>query len=553
MAVLLLVFPAELFNSTYDKHHDKVEALLARLLPWRRKPRPAADLVLAERDTVAAAMESGQEVAAEPAEPAVVPDQPVLAASAGFASSGNAKYAACAVAGAVIGGFLDPGFGFSWASFTLVAGVLVTIVVGTVIGSMPGVLLRRRLGLPATAVLEAVPTGLVVAVVCVVVSRLVGFQPGYLYGLVGGLAFVVALTKLQQARAVFAGTLVALGVALAAWLAYVPLTSAATQPDPGFAVTISQAVAAALFVGGIEGTLIGLTPLKLLPGYTIWSWSRPAWFGLAIVTAFLFVTVLLRPENGYLGSSSTASVWVTYGLFAGFGMLSAAFWWWFEHGPGSEPDDPAPEVQRGWVSSLLAEQAAQEILDVQAAGSSASTAEEAAQQVTQSAGRPGVGRSVRGGSALHLLGQEGHHDRCEHGHQLAHVHSADATELRRVTELAGNLVTVVPEHMAEDLLTVRHVDLVEIHPAFDQRRVVLGQSLAQRLGAGLILGVGVEAADKRRERALHRGLGGVGVDAELSRDLLDREIVQDVVKASHGSRSLRVVLGCLGCHEVTEP
>ncbi|QLQ10973.1 MAG: hypothetical protein HZY75_12140 [Nocardioidaceae bacterium] len=340
VAVLLLVFPAELFNSTYDKHHDKVEALLARLLPWRRKPRPAADLVLAERDTVAAAMESGQEVAAEPAEPAVVPDQPVLAASAGFASSGNAKYAACAVAGAVIGGFLDPGFGFSWASFTLVAGVLVTIVVGTVIGSMPGVLLRRRLGLPATAVLEAVPTGLVVAVVCVVVSRLVGFQPGYLYGLVGGLAFVVALTKLQQARAVFAGTLVALGVALAAWLAYVPLTSAATQPDPGFAVTISQAVAAALFVGGIEGTLIGLTPLKLLPGYTIWSWSRPAWFGLAIVTAFLFVTVLLRPENGYLGSSSTASVWVTYGLFAGFGMLSAAFWWWFEHGPGSEPDDP---------------------------------------------------------------------------------------------------------------------------------------------------------------------------------------------------------------------
>jgi len=90
---------------------------------------------------------------------------------------------------------------------------------------------------------------------------------------------------------------------------------------------------AALFIGAIEGLLFSLIPLKFLPGHRVARYSWAAWAAAAGVAAFLFVNVLLRPANGYLGTSSSASVLVTYGLFTAFGLASVAFWSWFRFRP----------------------------------------------------------------------------------------------------------------------------------------------------------------------------------------------------------------------------
>ena len=103
---------------------------------------------------------------------------------------------------------------------------------------------------------------------------------------------------------------------------------------------VADAFLAAIFIGGIEGALFSLVPLRFLPGHHIVQWSRIAWAVLAFATAFLFVDVLLRPRAGYLGRSSTASAVVTYGLFALFGAASIAFWAWFR----ANPDAPAVNV-----------------------------------------------------------------------------------------------------------------------------------------------------------------------------------------------------------------
>jgi len=178
-----------------------------------------------------------------------------------------------------------------------------------------------------------VPSGLVVAFVCVAISRAVHFQPGYLYGLVGGFSFAVALDSREAGKSRFVAYAAGLGLAIGAWILFVPISRSANSVHPNFGVLVADAFLAALFIGGIEGALFTLVPLKVFPGHRVFRWSRVAWVILAFGTAFLFVDVLLRPESGYLGQSSTASGLVAYALFAVFGVTSVAFWGWFRLHP----------------------------------------------------------------------------------------------------------------------------------------------------------------------------------------------------------------------------
>lgn len=297
--VLLLVFPSQLFNSTFDKHHERIQA------PWRKR--------------------FGRSKKA--------------ASSANDASSARraAVYGGVVLVGAVLAGFLDPHFGFKTASYALLIGVIASTLFGAASGGLINRGYRRARDFSASAILVAVPAGLAIAFACVVVSRSVHFQPGYLYGLVGGISFVVALDKREAGRAHFFVFFIGLIVAIVGWLLFVPVSQAANGAHPGLGVLAVDAFLSAVFIGGIEGALFTLVPLRFLPGHDVARWSWIGWGLLAFATSFLFVDVLLRPETGYLGQSSSASAFVTYGLFAIFGLTSIAFWGWFRTHP-----DPIP-------------------------------------------------------------------------------------------------------------------------------------------------------------------------------------------------------------------
>jgi hypothetical protein len=297
--VLLLVFPSQLFNSTWEQNHERIERTIRRI----RRAQPPAEPGESTRGRIARA----------------------------------ARFLAVAVVGAIIAGFLDPDFGFNQPSAALVLGVLLSILIALGAAGLAGVGYRRARGLPVASALAAVPAGLIIAAGCVVISRLVDFRPGYLYGLVGGLAFGAALDQRDEGRAELATLYAGLVIALAAWLAFGPVSTAANKPSPGFITQTADGMLSGLFIGGIEGLLFGLLPLRFLPGHRVARWSWVAWGLTAGVASFVFVNVLLRPESGYLGTSTTASVAVTYGLFVGFGVASVLFWAWFrlrrEHEP----------------------------------------------------------------------------------------------------------------------------------------------------------------------------------------------------------------------------
>lgn len=312
---LLMVFPAQIFNSTYEENHGRVDAALRKLRPGRR----TANVRAAETRTRRVAV-----------------------------------FAAAVLAGSVIGGFLDPGFGANTPSISLVIGILLSVFVAVGLAAYAARTYRGATHHAGPWMLHAVPSALVIAVLCVVISRLVHFEPGYLYGVIGGATFTVALGRRDEGRAEVMVVLAGLALALGAWVGFGLVVGSANGTDPSIGVLVADSFLASLFIGGIEGLLFGLVPLRFLPGYRIKGWSWTVWIVLTGVVTFVFANVLLRPDAGYLGRSTGQSAMLTYGLFVAFAVASVLFWLWFRFRPGpseegkdeqSEPPlvvEPAP-------------------------------------------------------------------------------------------------------------------------------------------------------------------------------------------------------------------
>ena len=322
---LLMIFPAQLFNSTYEENHERIDKQLARLR-LRRRHAPV--------------------IPAQPMPPDVSPPPQVAASEAPPRGRRVAIFLGCAVVGTLLGGLLDPKFGPNRASYALAIGLFLSMLLAVLVGAFTGRTFRSVTHSGHSWYLRAIPSALLIAVVCVVVSRLTHFEPGYLYGVLGGAVFAAALDRRSEGRAEVAVTATMLVLAVLAWVAFAPVARAADGADPAFWLLSTDAFLGSLFIGGIEGLLFGLIPLRFLPGYRIRGWNWVAWGALTGVVLFAFVHVLLLPEAGYLGRSTVASVRVTMALFLAFGLASGLFWLWFRLRPTQvdlEQEVPAAE------------------------------------------------------------------------------------------------------------------------------------------------------------------------------------------------------------------
>ena len=167
-------------------------------------------------------------------------------------------------AGGLLGGLLDPHFGFTRASVLTYAGVVAATVTGISVAAAASFEYRRRRRLATAFHLHALPAGLLIAALCVLVSRLGGIQPGYLYGLVCGVAFAGTLGKREEGQSVVVSMLATLdgrsrrlGTARAA-------RPPRLTPPRGWPVVVGADFAGALFTAGIVGSLIGAFPLNFL-------------------------------------------------------------------------------------------------------------------------------------------------------------------------------------------------------------------------------------------------------------------------------------------------
>src|SRR4029077_3570466 len=107
--------------------------------------------------------------------------------------------------------------GLSWKSVETYVGLALALLVTV---SVPGVAVgsyRRFRASSRAFALLALPAGLGIALVSVVVSRLTSFQPGYLYGVVAGVVFAQHLPAREEGRATAVSVISMLAVAVAAW------------------------------------------------------------------------------------------------------------------------------------------------------------------------------------------------------------------------------------------------------------------------------------------------------------------------------------------------
>ncbi len=245
---------------------------------------------------------------------------------------------------------LDPSFRpFSWAGLGLFFSMVFSI--GLVNLTYEGSQVWRARRLHLDAVLKLNPLGILAALACVLFSRLVGFLPGYLYGVVGGyaLAAEAQLNRRQEATIAGAGLWNTGLLALLAWGATVPtaLLQGVLAPS-GFGGALRslvggvQSLLLALFFVGLEVVFLELFPVGPTSGATLFRWSKAVW-GIAFgLVAFLAFHTLLTPESAFLDSVRSQSLQLLLGVLAVYSLVTVLLWFFFEGRAGRVAGQACP-------------------------------------------------------------------------------------------------------------------------------------------------------------------------------------------------------------------
>ncbi|MBV9485170.1 MAG: hypothetical protein JO246_03860 [Frankiaceae bacterium] len=232
-----------------------------------------------------------------------------------------ARLAMAALVAGVLYGFLQPTFGFNLSSVALAlglaAGLGALLVIRVVVQRT---FLRRTYDLDATV--RVFPGFAMVGLGCVVLSRLIGLQPGLLLG------SLVGLVSAQQGRDAEEGHAIAVAdaVVAAAIIGAYFLRSAIVDSSVahGFGGSLLAVALTTMVAAGIQVLTFELIPIAFLEGAPLFSWSRAAWVALITFGSFGFVHLLLHPVSG--GGSYLHHVSYLSYLFATYLILAIAFW-----------------------------------------------------------------------------------------------------------------------------------------------------------------------------------------------------------------------------------
>ncbi len=226
---------------------------------------------------------------------------------------------------ALLYGLEEPGYGINEESVVIFVSFLAAFAVLTYVYDGGQLLMTNSYGIPGS--IRLFPAGIFVAIFCIAVTRLLGFQPGIIYGFIAAHTLVAGsvITRDQEGRQILFPALVLLTVCAAAFLLLAPARNLATDNSSLWAA-LPEGVAVGIFVGGLEGMFFQMVPIKWMDGHRLWAWSKLVWLGVTGITAFLFWHVLLNAEResfDTLSETTPAIALLLMGLC--FGMTLAAY------------------------------------------------------------------------------------------------------------------------------------------------------------------------------------------------------------------------------------
>lgn len=230
---------------------------------------------------------------------------------------------------ALILGFADPGFGFSGSSLRLWVAIVVSLLLVNVVVSAVVMRVARRTWSIAST-LDPMPATLLLVALSVIISRVIGIQPGFLFGVVLGVSFAVELGKRQDALLALLGIGVTIVVGMVSWLGYTALV-ASDGGNPGFWHLLVQESLSATTIEALATMTVALLPLKFLDGRVIFDWNKWVWAGTYIVALAILIVVIVPLSDNWGSMSAPLVGWGAF--FAGFAVLAIGIWAVFRYLP----------------------------------------------------------------------------------------------------------------------------------------------------------------------------------------------------------------------------
>jgi hypothetical protein len=115
-------------------------------------------------------------------------------------------------------------------------------------------------------------------------------------------------------------------MSLVAFVIRIPVADATMDGAASVPVALLDTVLAAVFAAGIDADVVGLLPLRFLPGEALFKWRRSAWAAMTAVSVFAFLQTLSSTAGSGAPESSIRLAAI---LFVSFGVASVAFWSFF--------------------------------------------------------------------------------------------------------------------------------------------------------------------------------------------------------------------------------
>ncbi|MDN3495558.1 hypothetical protein QL996_06435 [Planococcus sp. APC 4015] len=225
------------------------------------------------------------------------------------------------LAASLLAALVDPRFGVNEGSLRLVLTLLAALLIENVAGLalVAGWLARRG----ARARLELRAGSLLVVLVSALVSRLAGFEPGFVFGLVLSLLVVHgAVAGLTRDRALAeTAWLVVLGIG--SWLAYSGLVSLGLD-GAGFLGLFAVELFGGLTVGALFALVIVLLPLRGQIGGDLWRVAPGLWTVLFAFAAFTTAVILLPLPASWGEVGVPVLTWVL--ALVGYAVCAAVVW-----------------------------------------------------------------------------------------------------------------------------------------------------------------------------------------------------------------------------------
>jgi hypothetical protein len=306
--VLLIALPSHLLNSATEAGTDRVSAWWKRT---RKRARP---------DAAAAGPATDEPATDEPAtdEPATdaAPAKPVNFAGWPLAAVG-------VLAASLISSFVDPSFGFNAASIRVFLSILLSFLLDAVLGWFLLILLVRRANPKATATFHFTPASLLIVVVAVLFTRLTGFAPGIVFGLVAGVAFGAIIATAEKARLAMVSLGYSFVLAIIGWAGYSAIADS-VGAHPAAPVIFAQETLSSMAIGGIAALPIVLIPLRGMAGFEIFRWNRWIWAS-AYAMGLLSFFVVLMPKP-FSWATVGLSIWTWAGIYLAYAIVAVVLW-----------------------------------------------------------------------------------------------------------------------------------------------------------------------------------------------------------------------------------